>query len=78
MKVRPTSIKQLALNSGMPEEIVTRFLDELVNMAFAVALRERKHCYKQIRAWVHSGDIIKPDVQDVLKISAEDETYDIL
>jgi len=78
MRVTTKSVKQLALNAGMPQEVIDRFLDELINMTFVVARRERKHCYKQIKEWVHSGDVIKPDVQDVLKISDEDEAYDIL
>lgn len=79
MRVTPTAVRDLARISGMPEDIIHRYMDELITFTFTVAKRERKHCQNQLRAWVHSGDVVKPDLLDVLKPKEEDETiYDVL
>jgi hypothetical protein len=82
MRVTIRSVKDLALNSGIPEEIVLRHIDAFTNFTFAVAKRERKYCRKKILQWVHSGEIVKPRLTDVLSLKLENEDeqeiYDVL
>lgn len=78
MKVTVNSVRSLAANAGLPAEITERFLDELINYTFVIAARERKHCMKLARAWLYNTDIHKPDILEVLKPTAEEESYDII
>lgn len=80
MKVTAKAVRDLSKNSGFPEELIERHLDELINFTFAVAKRERKQCRKLIKKWIHSTDIIKPDLLTFLseELENEDELYDIL
>jgi len=80
MKVTPRAVVDLAKSSGLPEEIIHRYLDQLITFTFAVAKREHTYCYRQIRGWIHSRDVIKPDLIDVLKPNKEieDEPHDVL
>lgn len=80
MKVTVRAVSDLAKSSGLPEDVIHRYMDELITFTFAVAKREQTHCYRQIRAWIHSGDVIKPDLIDVLKPNkeVEDEAHDVL
>ena len=79
MRVTPTAVRQLAANSGLPYDVVERYLEQFINYTFAVARRERKHCYKTVRNWVHDPELRKLDVLEVLKPTIDDEdTYDIL
>lgn len=80
MKVTTRAVRDIAKNAGVPEEIVDRNLDAFINLTFAIAKRERKQCRKIVRKWLHSGDVIKPNILDVLteELENEDELYDIL
>lgn len=79
MRVTPTSVRQLAANSGMPSDVVERYLEHFITFTFAVAKRERKHCYRTVRNWVHDPELRKLDVLEVLKPTLDQEdVYDIL
>jgi hypothetical protein len=79
MRVTPTAVRQLAANSGLPGDVVDRYLEEFINLTFAIARRERKHCYKTVRNWVYDPEIRKMDILEVLKPTIdEEEVYDIL
>lgn len=80
MRVTVRAVQDLARNAGFPEEVIHRYSDELIKMTFAVAKRERKQCVNKVRAWVHSGDVVKPNITDVLtnKMENEEELYDLL
>lgn len=80
MKVTAKAVRDLAKNSGFPEEMVERYLDEMINFTFTVAKRERKQCRKLVKKWIHSAHVIKPDLLTFLseELENEDELYDIL
>ena len=80
MKVTPKAVRDLARNAGVPEEIILRHTDELINFTFAVAKRERKSCRQLIKKWIHSEGVIKPDLLTFIseELENEDELYDIL
>ena len=79
MRVTPTAVRQLAANSGLPGDVVDRYLEEFINFAFTIARRERKHCYKTVRNWVYDPELRKLDVLELLKPTIDDEeVYDIL
>lgn len=80
MRVSKRSVTDLARNAGLPEDVVNRYLEELIQFTFVVAKRERKANFNKIRAWVHDGSVIKPNVLDVLRPNTEDEEelYDLL
>mgnify|MGYP006276610585 CR=1 len=67
MRVTTRAVRDLARNAGIPEETIERHLDLLINFTFAVAHRERKACRAQLRKWIHSDDVIKPPLLEVLK-----------
>ena len=79
MRVTPTAVRRIAANSGLPNDVVERYIDQFINFTFAVAKRERKHCYKTARNWVFDPEIHKLDLLELLKptVDAED-VYDIL
>lgn len=79
MRVRPRSVRDLAANVGFPEELVLRHEAEFIKFVFAVAARERKHVTGKVKAWIHSEDIVKPDILEVIKPTKEEEApYDLL
>lgn len=80
MKVTPKAVRDLSKNSGFPEELIERHIDELINFTFAVAKRERKSCRQLIKRWIHSPDVVKPDLLTFFteELENEDELYDIL
>jgi len=75
MIIKVQSIRQLAGDAGLPEEIVERHMDALCEFAFRVAKRERKFCKDRIRAWQFSRDLGKCELFQVLD---EDTAYDLL
>lgn len=77
MRVTVRAVKDLARNAGFSEEMIERQLDLLINFTFGVSHRERKYCQGRLRKWVHSGEIDKPNLLDVLKEEDEDvyETF---
>lgn len=80
MKVKPRAVRDLARNAGFPQEIIDRYSEQLINMTFAVAKRERKSCRELVKKWIYSPSIIKQDILTVLteELENEDELYDIL
>lgn len=76
--IKPKSVAALAKNAGIPDDMAERHLDELVTFAFVIADRERKRCRKEIRAWIHSGDVIKIPLEEVLRRDYVHESYDLI
>lgn len=75
MIIKVQSIRQLARDAGLPEEIIERHMDALCEFAFCVAKRERKFCKDKIRAWQFSKELGKCELFQVLN---EDTSYDLL
>lgn len=73
MRITTRAVRDIARNAGFSEEAIERQLDMLVNFVFAVAHRERKYCRSQLRKWIHSDEIDKPHLLDVLKEPEDDE-----
>jgi hypothetical protein len=78
MKVRPRAVRDLADNVGFPEEVVLRYEAEFIKFVFAIAARERKHIKSKVKAWIHSEDVIKPDILEVIKPTEEEAPYDLI
>lgn len=80
MKVTPRAVRDIARKAGVPEELILRHIDELINFTFAVAKRERKQCREVIKKWIHAEGVIKPDLLTYFseELENEDELYDIL
>jgi hypothetical protein len=57
MKVSIASIRALAQNSGLPDDVVDRYTDQLVTFAFTVATKERKVSYERIKKWMYVDNI---------------------
>jgi hypothetical protein len=81
MRVTPRSVKDIARNAGVPDELIDRHIDALVSLVFAAAKRERKYCRNKIKRWVYSTDVIKPALTEILSPNLElepHESYDLL
>lgn len=76
MRVTTRSVKTLAQDAGLPDELIERHIDELCTFVFSVATRERNSCQDKIRAWFFSKDITKPNLIDVLR--SEDDDYELM
>jgi hypothetical protein len=73
--IKTKSVKHLAKDAGLSDELIERNLDELCEFVFRIAKRERKFCRDRIRAWHFSNDIGKCELFQVL----DDETdYDLV
>lgn len=75
MIIKVKSIRQLAKDVNIPEELVERHIDGLCEFAFRISKRERKFCQSRLRAWHFSKDIGKCEVIQVLD---EDTDYDLI
>lgn len=75
MIIKVKSIRQLAEDVNMPNEIIERHIDALCEFAFRIAKRERKFCQSSLRAWYFSKDMGKCEV---LKVLDEDTDYDLI
>jgi len=73
MRVTVRAVRDLARNAGFSDEMIERHLDLLVSFTFSVSHRERKSCRSQLRKWIHSDEIAKPHLLDVLKDPEDDE-----
>ena len=73
MRITTRAVRDIARNAGFSEEAIERQLDTLINFVFVVAHRERKYCRAQLRKWIHSDEIDKPHLLDVLKEPEDDE-----
>jgi hypothetical protein len=78
MKVTPRAVKDLARNSGFPEDVVQLYLDELINMTFAVTKRERKSCVQAVQKAAHTRMPMKALIAELTnERDYEDDLYDI-
>ena len=75
MIIKTRSVRQIAKDSGLPEEIIERHLEALCEFTFRIAKRERKFCRDKIRAWQFSRDIGKCEL---FKVLDEDVDYDLV
>tara|TARA_R110000822_G_scaffold249596_2_gene377037 strand:- start:1231 stop:1464 length:234 start_codon:yes stop_codon:yes gene_type:complete len=73
MIIKTRSVKQLARDSGLNEELIDRNLDALCEFTWRIAKRERKYCGNKIRGWLKSTDIVKAPLIDLLKVEDEEE-----
>lgn len=78
MRITVRAVKDIARNAGFTEDAIERQLDTLINFTFAVSHREKKYCQSRLRKWIHSDEIAKPHLLDVLKEEDEDvyETFE--
>ena len=74
-KVR--SVRQLARDAGLNEELIDRNIEALCDFTWRVAKRERKYCSNRVRGWVLSNELIKPPLVELLKEEDEEE-YDFI
>lgn len=75
MIIKVKSVRQLAQDVNIPEEVVERHMDALCEFTFRVAKRERKFCRDRIRAWQFSKDIAKCEL---FKVLDDDTDYDLI
>lgn len=75
MIIKTRSVRQIAKDSGLPEELIERHMDALCEFTFRIAKRERKYCQNKIRSWQFSKDIGKCELFQVLN---EDVDYDLV
>lgn len=75
MIIKVKSVRQLAKDVSIPEELIERHMDALCEFTFRVAKRERKFCRDRIRAWQFSKDMGKCELFQVLD---EDTDYDLI
>jgi len=73
MIIKTRSVKQLAKDSGLNEELIDRNLDALCEFTWRIAKRERKYCSNKIRGWLKSTDIVRSPLIDLLKVEDEEE-----
>jgi len=73
MIIKTRSVKQLAKDSGLNEELIDRNLDALCEFTWRIAKRERKYCSNKIRGWLKSTDIVRAPLIDLLKVEDEEE-----
>lgn len=75
MIIKTQSVRQLARNAGLSDEVIERNIDALCEFTFHVAKRERKFCQARIRAWQFSKDVGKCELFQALD---EDTDYDLI
>ena len=78
MRVTPRAVKDLARNAGIPADVVERYLEEFITYTFTIAKRENKWCTNRLRAWIHSGEVVKQPLLSVLKYSETEEEHELL
>ena len=66
MKVTVKGVARAAAEAGLPESVVDRHMDALINYTLLIAKRERKRCQQSIRAWYFNQSKTKPQLFDVL------------
>ena len=77
MIVKVRSVRQLARDVGLNEELIDRNIEALCDFTWRVAKRERKYCSNRVRGWVLSNELIKPPLVELLKEEDEEE-YDFI
>jgi hypothetical protein len=75
MRVTTASVRKLAKECDFPEDVIERHKDQLIELVFRTAKRQRKMCINKVKAWHFSSDITKPQLFEVL---TDDEEEDIL
>lgn len=66
MRVTVKGVSKLAIESGLPESIVERHIEAIVNFTCTIAQKERKLCKNAIRAWYFSKNVAKVPLFDIL------------
>ena len=58
---------------GFPEHIIEQYIDEITQLVWRAAKKERAYCQTKIRGWQFNKDIGKPSVLEVLR--EDDDGY---
>jgi hypothetical protein len=66
MKVSVKSVQVIAMESGIPESVVDRYIDALCMMTLRVRKSERRVCLNKIKAWYFNSSKNKPQLFDIL------------
>jgi hypothetical protein len=74
MILKTRAIKDISRECGFPEHIIDQYMDEITQLVWRIAKKERNFCRTKIRGWVFNTDIGKPSVLEVLK----DEDHELL
>jgi|APCry1669189440_1035222.scaffolds.fasta_scaffold00867_6 hypothetical protein len=74
MRVATRAVKDIARESGFPEELIERHVDAMVQFTFKIAARERKFNLTKLKAWYFNKNPNKPTLFEVF----DGEDYDLL
>ena len=66
MKTSVKSVQVIALESGIPESIVERYLDNFCTMTLRIRKSERRICLNKIKAWYFNNSKNKPQLFEIL------------
>lgn len=74
MRIATRAVKDIARESGFPEELIDRHLDAMTQFTFRIAARERKFNLTKLKAWYFNKNPNKPTLFEVF----DGEDYDLL
>lgn len=74
MRVATRAVKDIARESGFPEELIERHVDAMVQFTFKIAARERKFNLTKLKAWYFNKN---PNKQTLFEVF-DGEDYDLL
>ena len=64
IEIRPRTIRNLAIESGIPESVLDQYDDQICALALKVTAVERKKCANTIRGMWHTN---RPPLHDMLE-----------
>lgn len=77
MIIKTRSVRQLARDAGLNEELIERNIEALCDFTWRVAKKERKQCNSRVRKLLLSNELVKPPLVELLKDEDEEE-YDFI
>jgi histone H3/H4 len=74
MILKSRAIRDICKDCKIPEHIIDQYFEEITQLVWRIAKKERNFCRTKVRGWVFSTDIGKPSILEVLK----DEDHELL
>jgi hypothetical protein len=73
MRVTTAKVRKLSRECDIPEDVIERHMDQLLELVFRTAKRQRNMCANKIKAWYFSHDMTKPQLFEVLTDNEEED-----
>jgi hypothetical protein len=74
MKITVKSVQAMAIEAGLPDSVVERYIDSLCELVLRARKKERRQCVNNLRGWAHTPTNTRPPLHDL--VAALDQTTD--